>query len=89
VGQTKVQTPQLKHAAAVFSQNAVFSKIATKSGDAQSPAYAYLTSATGKTPNWNFCKYLVGKDGKVIEFYESAVTPDNADLRKAIEAALK
>ena len=66
----------------------LFAKVVTQSGAEQSPVYALLTKAH-PAPNWNFCKYLVGKDGKVIGFYESAVTPSDPDLRKAIEAALK
>lgn len=66
----------------------MFSKIVTKPGEGQSPVYAFLTK--GKpAPNWNFCKYLVGKDGQVIEFFPSKVTPDAAELRAAIEKALK
>jgi len=37
----------------------------------------------------NFSKYLIGKDGKVIGFYPSAVKPDAPELRAAIEEALK
>jgi glutathione peroxidase len=66
----------------------MFAKIVTKSGAEQSPVYRELESATGKLPNWNFCKYLIGKDGKVIAFYPSKVTPSDAELRQAIEAAL-
>ena len=66
----------------------IFSKVVTKPGDDQSPIYALLTKGR-PAPSWNFCKYLIGKDGKVIEFYASAITPTDADLRKAIEAALK
>jgi len=66
----------------------LFEKVVTKAGAGQSPVYAALAGATGKLPSWNFCKYLVGKDGKVLGFYPSKVTPDDAALRKAIEAAL-
>ncbi len=66
----------------------MFAKVVTKAGAEQSPVYSQLESATGKLPNWNFCKYLIGKDGKVIAFYPSKVTPSDAELRKAIEAAL-
>ncbi len=66
----------------------MFAKVVTKSGAEQSPVYSELESATGKLPNWNFCKYLIGKDGQVIAFYPSKVTPSDAELRKAIEAAL-
>ena len=67
----------------------MFSKIKTKGGDGQSPVYTALTQATGKTPSWNFCKYLVGKDGQPIAFYKSGTSPDSDELRKAIEAALE
>jgi glutathione peroxidase len=66
----------------------LFSKLVTQPGKDQSPIYSFLTKGRS-APTWNFCKYLVGKDGKVIDFYESRVKPDDADLRAAIEAALK
>ena len=65
----------------------LFTKSETKPGAGQSPVYAFLTRG-GSVPNWNFCKYLVGKDGKVVKFYRSKVKPDDAGLRKEIEAAL-
>jgi glutathione peroxidase len=37
---------------------------------------------------WNFNKFLVGKDGKILNRFESKVTPDSEELTKAIEAAL-
>ncbi len=67
----------------------LFAKVQTKAGEGQSPTYKLLGDAAGKLPNWNFCKYLVGKDGKVISFHASKVAPDDKDLRAAIEAALK
>lgn len=67
----------------------MFAKCETKAGASQSPVYAALEGATGKLPNWNFCKYLVGKDGQPIAFYPSKVTPESAELRDAIEKALK
>ena len=38
---------------------------------------------------WNFHKYLVGKDGKVVRAFEAGVEPTDADLIAAIDAALK
>ncbi|WP_202901634.1 glutathione peroxidase [Bryobacter aggregatus] len=52
------------------------------------PLYQYLTQ-TGGDVKWNFTKFLVGKDGKVIARYESKVKPDDAALVAAIEAAIK
>jgi glutathione peroxidase len=37
---------------------------------------------------WNFTKFLVGRDGKIIGRFESKITPDSAELTKAIETAL-
>jgi glutathione peroxidase len=65
----------------------LFSKVVTKAGPDQSPIYAWL-GRTGDLPKWNFSKYLIGKDGKVIGFYPSAVKPDAPELRAAIEKAL-
>ena len=64
------------------------SKVVTKSGADQSPVYAYLGKETGKLPTWNFCKYLIGKDGKPIAFYASKTKPDDAELGAAIDKAL-
>jgi glutathione peroxidase len=65
----------------------MFSKLVTKPGPDQSPIYAFLTKG-GQVPAWNFSKYLVGKDGKVVAFYPSKVTPESKELKDAIEAAL-
>jgi glutathione peroxidase len=54
-----------------------------------SPVYANLIAQTRETPAWNFSKYLVGKNGKVIKAYKSGVKPEDATLRADIEAALK
>lgn len=65
----------------------MFSKSVTKAGPDQSPVYGFL-GATGNLPGWNFSKYVVGKDGKVRAFFPSKVTPDDPQLRKAIDEAL-
>lgn len=44
---------------------------------------------TENEPKWNFHKFLIGKDGKLIAGYNSKVTPDSAALTAAIEKALK
>jgi glutathione peroxidase len=67
----------------------LFEKVVTKAGAGQSPVYANLQKQSGDLPSWNFAKYLVGKDGKVIRFYKSNVKPDDAGLRKDIETALR
>ena len=67
----------------------LFEKVVTKAGKDQSPIYANLQAQAKDLPAWNFSKYLVGKNGKVVKFYKSAVTPEDAGLRTDIEAALK
>lgn len=66
----------------------MFAKVVTKAGPEQSPVYKQLGEATGKLPSWNFCKYLIARDGTVLGFYGSKVKPDDAELRRAIEAEL-
>lgn len=63
-------------------------KSQTKAGAGQSEIYEFLGARTGKLPAWNFSKYVIGKDGKPIEFFASAVKPDSAELRKCIDAAV-
>ena len=65
----------------------LFEKMEVK-GPGKSPVYTFLTAKSGE-PKWNFHKYLVGKDGQVIQAYGSAVEPESAELVGAIEAALK
>jgi glutathione peroxidase len=65
----------------------LFAKGETKPGAGQSPVYAFLTK-TGDVPSWNFCKYLVGKDGEVKAFFPSNVAPEDRRLRQAVNEAL-
>ena len=65
----------------------MFEKVVTKKGAGQSPVYAFL-GQSGNLPAWNFSKYVVDKNGKVVAFFESAVTPEDPALRAAIAKAL-
>ena len=67
----------------------LFEKVVTRAGAGQSPIYGNLQKQSGELPSWNFAKYLVGKDGKVVKFYKSGIKPDDSGLRKDIEAALR
>jgi glutathione peroxidase len=67
----------------------LFEKVVTRNGPGQSTVYANLQKQSGELPSWNFAKYLVSKDGRVVKFYNSGVTPDDPGLRKDIEAALR
>jgi glutathione peroxidase len=68
----------------------LFDKLHTK-GPEQHPLYAALTGPTSPVPGpvkWNFNKFLIGKDGKIIARYDSKVTPGDPTLTQAIDAAL-
>jgi glutathione peroxidase len=65
----------------------MFEKVVTKKGAGQSPVYTFL-GESGNLPAWNFGKYVVDKNGKVIAFFPSAVTPEDPALRAAISKAL-
>jgi glutathione peroxidase len=64
----------------------MMSKVSVQ-GDDKTPLYQYLTAEKGEV-KWNFTKFLVGKDGKVMTRFDSAVKPDSAELAGAIEKAL-
>jgi glutathione peroxidase len=64
----------------------LYAKVATK-GSAQSPVFKFLAAKHGE-PKWNFYKYLVGKNGEVLQAFSNKVEPDDPGLRAAIEAAL-
>ncbi len=70
----------------------MYSKISVKGAD-QAPLYAYLTKETGTgiegEIQWNFTKFLAGRDGKVVQRFEPAVTPDSKEVTAAIEKQLK
>jgi glutathione peroxidase len=57
-------------------------------GDAATPLYKQLAATSGEAPNWNFHKYLIGRDGQLIASYGSRTTPDDATVVAAIEKAL-
>ena len=64
----------------------MFEKVVTKGG-AQSPVYAFL-GQSGHLPAWNFAKYVIDKQGKVVAFFPSDVTPEDPKLRAAIAKAM-
>jgi glutathione peroxidase len=66
----------------------LFTKVQTKGGAGQSPIYAALEKASGKLPSWNFGKYLVGRDGRVIDYFTPSTDPEDAKLTAALEKAL-
>lgn len=68
----------------------IFSKISVKGGDIH-PLYQYLTQNANPPGEvkWNFAKFLIGKDGKIVARFDSGVKPESAELISAIESSLK
>ena len=68
----------------------MMSKIVVK-GEGQSPIYKWLIENSDR-PNdqveWNFGKFIVGRDGKVFKRIKPQVKPEDPVVRQAIEAAL-
>jgi glutathione peroxidase len=65
----------------------MFEKVVTKAGATQSPIYKFL-GGYGQLPAWNFSKYVIDKQGRIVAFFPSAVTPDSKELRDAVAKAL-
>ena len=71
----------------------MFSKISVKGGG-KAPLYNFLTDKkanpkAGGEIRWNFTKFLVDRDGKVIQRFESKVEPLSQEIESAVVAALK
>ncbi len=58
------------------------------SGEGASPFFQALAQESGVMPKWNFQKYLIGRNGKIIQVYPSNVEPDDPLFLIAIESAL-
>ncbi len=68
----------------------LFDKLHVK-GPQQHPLYAALSGKDSPFPGdvkWNFGKFLVGRDGKILKRFEPKVTPDSPEVVAAIEGAL-
>ena len=71
----------------------MMSKVSVAGAD-KAPLYQYLTDkeSNGKTGGeiqWNFTKFLIGRDGQILARFEPAVAPDNLNLNAVIEKALR
>jgi glutathione peroxidase len=70
----------------------MMAKVSVK-GEDMTPLYQFLTDKaahpqTGGEIQWNFTKFLIGPDGRVITRFEPEVTPDSPQVTSAIEKAL-
>jgi len=66
----------------------MFEKIAVKKGEAH-PFFDQLAAASGTYPTWNFHKFLIGRDGKLITEFSPRTKPDSKNVVAGIEAALE
>ena len=67
----------------------MFEKITTK-GKKQSPVYHWLSNKelngwNNQKPSWNFCKYIVDEDGKLVGFFDSKVKPLSEEIVSLIK----
>ena len=60
------------------------------SGAEAIPVYQWAGDQAGLTgrPNWNFHKYLFGKDGQFIDWFASTTEPQSGKVKRAVEKAL-
>lgn len=70
----------------------MFEKITVVEAEGQHSLYKDLASQPapiGGAPRWNFTKFLVGRDGRVIGRYEPRITPRDSELEAAVKLALE
>src|SRR5690606_38962711 len=65
----------------------MFEKVSVRGSEA-TDLYVQLAKATGEKPGWNFHKYLIDRQGKVVGSYGSKTKPDDAELLARIDALL-
>ena len=65
----------------------MFSKSSVKGKEAN-PLFTALQKAGAKEPGWNFYKYLIDRDGKLVGSFNSMTRPDEKAFVSAIEKAL-
>lgn len=87
------QEPGSNQEIAAFCENTfgvkfpMFAKTSVK-GAAVSPLFADLAKRTGKTPGWNFHKYVIGRDGTSVQSFSSGVDPADPKFVQALEKLL-
>lgn len=65
----------------------MFEKVSVRGNEA-TPLYRKLAQEGGEAPQWNFHKYLIGRDGKLVASFGSRTKPDDPALRGKIDALL-
>ena len=62
-------------------------KVLIMAGGTAGPVFRAL-AAQSEEPGWNFNKYLIASDGKVVQHFGSNTRPDSNVLEAAIESVL-
>jgi glutathione peroxidase len=65
----------------------MFAKSSVRGADAN-PLFQQLARISGTTPKWNFYKYLIGRDGTVVDSYSSLTTPEDRGFVRDLEKQL-
>ena len=68
----------------------MFEKVSVKKNKNQHPIFSWLSSANlngwnNNAPSWNFYKYLIDKEGKLVDVFSSKVTPMSEEILKYLE----
>jgi glutathione peroxidase len=84
-GNTEIQSFCSKNYGVTFQ---MMDKVSVK-GENTAPIYKWLTDPAlngwnSEKPNWNFCKYLINEEGKLINFFNSAAKPMSDDIVKKL-----
>ena len=66
----------------------MFEKTTVKKNNAH-PFYHALADSAGSYPQWNFHKYLIGRDGDLITDFRSGTKPYDNEIIGALEKALQ
>jgi glutathione peroxidase len=65
----------------------MFAKTSVREGEADA-LFTRLAESAGRYPMWNFHKYLIGRDGRLVDDYSSVTAPQSDTLVNAIEGQL-
>ena len=70
----------------------MFGKISVKKNKNQHPIYTWLSNKllngwNNQAPSWNFCKYLIDENGKLVQYYPSKINPLNNEIIKHLTTA--
>lgn len=57
-------------------------------GSDATPLFRELAEQAGGAPRWNFYKYVVDRNGQVVDYFSSKVKPDDPELLEAVQKAL-